>query len=504
MRRNQAVELSLNGLVEQLDELFFERATRAFRVASGIQRDMPAVPELPELVRADAWQVVNEVVSSPRVDEAKRGRLELLRRHVARAFVEAAVREQTERVDQFWNAQTFFSTAKTWTPSEAKRELPRMATREGRVTLQADSSSQLEEKESLAARRFDSALESMATGLKLEGVAFVEALQGRPVKERLEAIAATLKATDDAHLDLLGFALKKLDPMLTPRVATEHDASRAAMAPWLIENFRKEDLTHAVSRCLGDLGLSLNADGRLTIDQESRPGRSTEAKCFELRVPDQVRLLLTAESGLESWAGWLSTWGVGVHRAHVGRTLPFVERRLGDRSVVDAVGVLFETFLLDEGWLKRYLRLTAHQAREAARIAAFRQLHQARRAMALASYSIEAMKNGSTAPLGDDYRSRLANALGVEVPRGEALFAVDLFGDVLLKVDAFALEHTWRAHLRERFNEDFWRNPATGRWLVDLAARGQREDAVTHAKQLGAAGLQLTEAAQHRVAVMGA
>ena len=167
MRRNQAVELSLNGLVEQLDELFFERATRAFRVASGIQRDMPAVPELPELVRADAWQVVNEVVSSPRVDEAKRGRLELLRRHVARAFVEAAVREQTERVDQFWNVQTFFSTAKTWTPSEAKRELPRMATREGRVTLQADSSSQLEEKESLAARRFDSALESMATGLKL-------------------------------------------------------------------------------------------------------------------------------------------------------------------------------------------------------------------------------------------------------------------------------------------------------------------------------------------------
>ena len=73
-----------------------------------------------------------------------------------------------------------------------------------------------------------------------------------------------------------------------------------------------------------------------------------------------------------------------------------------------------------------------------------------------------------------------------------------------MKVDAFALEHTWRAHLRERFNEDFWRNPATGRWLVDLAARGQREDAVTHAKQLGAAGLQLTEAAQHRVAVMGA
>ncbi|MFT3706174.1 MAG: hypothetical protein QM817_00775 [Archangium sp.] len=499
------MELSLNTLVEQLDEQFFARATRAFRAAAGIAKDAPVIAELPELVRLDAWQVTREVVSSPRVDDAKRARLTLLKRYVARAYVTAATREQTEAIDAFLGTSTFFSTAKTWTPNEARRDLSRLAAREGRVTLQADWSSQLENHESLAARRFDKTLEAIAA-LTLTPASFVEELQGRPLAERAKLAEQVLRETADAHLDLLGYTLKKVDPLLTPRNASEHDAERAAFAPWLMETFRREDLQHALTRCLGDLGLSLNADGRLTIDSETRPGRESRAQVFELKVPDQIRLLLTPEAGLESWAGWLSQWGIGLHRANVGRTLPFVERRLGDRSVIDAVGVLFESFLLDEGWLKRYLRLTASQSREAARVFAFRQLHQLRRSAALALYSHEAMNRGSTSGLPDDFRPRLASALGVEVPRGETLFAVDPFGDQFLKLDAFGLEHALRSVLLERFNEDFWRNPATGRWLLDLAARGQRDDAVTVAKFYGSASdaLPLSEAAQHRVRVLGA
>lgn len=500
------MELSLNTLVEQLDEQFFERATRAFRSAAGIAKDVPAVPELPEISRLDAWQVLSELLSSPRVDEAKRARLVLLRRYVARAHVEAATLAQREGVEQFLTTHTFFSAARTWTPAEAQRDGAKLAAREARVALHADWSSQLESNESHAARKFDRTLESIAA-LKLNPTTFVEELHGRSVAERARQADAMLKETADAHLDLLGYALKKLDPLLTPRVAAEHDADRAALAPWLMESFRREDLQHALTRCLGDLGLSLNADGRLTIDSDARPGRDPRAQCFELKVPDSIRLLLTPEAGLEAWSGWLSTWGIGLHRANVGRTLPFVERRLGDRSVVDSIGVLFESFLLDEGWLKRYLRFGAAQAREAARAFAFRQLHQLRKSAARALYSIEAPSRGSTSGLADDFRPRMASALHVEVPRGETLFAIDPFGDQLLKLDSFSLEHALRSQLLERFNEDFWRNPATGRWLLDLAARGQRDDAVTVAKFYGASGeapLSVVEGAQHRIRVMGA
>jgi hypothetical protein len=504
IRRNRVtVELSINALVEHLDDLFFERGTRAWRIASGVQRDMPAVPELPELVRLDAWQVVSELLASPRVDEAKRARLVLLHRHLARAFVEAQALPTSTKVDAFLREHTFFAAARTYTPHEALRELPKLAARESRVSLAGELSNQLVAEESLAARRYDVTLEAIAK-LQLTPMSFVEQLHGRALAPRLEAAQQVLDETRDAHGDLLGYALKKLEPLLIPRNAAQHDADRAALAPWLFESFRREDLTHALSRCLTDLGLSPNADGRLTVDTEARPGRDPQPRVVELRVPDQIRLLLTPDLGFETYAGWLSQWGIALHRANVGRTLPFVERRLGDRSVIAAVGLVFESFLLDEGWLKRYLRLTASQAKEAARAFAFRQLHHLRRSAALALYANEATGRGTTAGLTDAYVPRLSSALGVEVPRGATLFELDVYGDHALHLDAFALEHLMRKHLLERFNEDFWRNPATGRWLVDLASRGQRDDAVVVGKSLEAGELSLAEAARHRVAIMGA
>ena len=87
---------------------------------------------------------------------------------------------------------------------------------------------------------------------------------------------------------------------------------------------------------------------------------------------------------------------------------------------------------------------------------------------------------------------------------GQAMFEIDAFGDNLIRLDAYALEQPLRVLLRERFNEDFWRNPATGKWLTNFASHGQREDAMQVAKACGSETPSLAEAALHRVAVMGA
>lgn len=495
------MELSLNALVERLDEQFFQRATRSWRLASGTQPDMPPVPEMSELVRTDAFQAVSEVLASPRIDEAKRARLVLLRQHVARAYVEAHAADAADAERRFLSTHTFVAAARTWTPREARHELPRLASRDSRTALAHELSSQLEAHDGVAARRFDAELESLEA-LQLSPAQLLELLHGREVAPRLEAAARLLDETRDPHLDLLGYALKKLDPTLTPRVAQAHDAQRAALAPWAFEHFRREDLSHALSRCIADLGLSQNADGRITVDTEARPGREA-AGVFEFKVPDQVRLLLTADLGLETYASWLFHWGVALHRANVGRTLPFVERRLGDRAVVDAVGLLFEAFLLEEGWLKRYLRLTQTQAREAVRAAAFRQLQQLRVTAAHAGYAFEASARGNGPSLRDEYQARLQGALQVEATGGAARFETDVFGGALQRLDAWALEALMRRTLREQFNEDFWRNPATGRWLVSLAADGQRDDAQGVAARLGQPKLSPGDAAAERVRLMG-
>ena len=498
------MELSLNALVERLDDQFSQRATRAWRIASGTEPDLAPIPEMSELVRIDAFQAVSEVVASPRVDEAKRARLQLLKRHVARAHVEAHAAQAADAERRMLTTHTFVASGRSWTLREAARELPRLVSREGRVAVGHALSAELMASDAPAARRFDAELEGIAA-LQLTPVTFLELLHGRAPGPRLDAAAALLATTKDPHLDLLGYGLKKLDPLLTPRLAKAADAERAALAPWVFEHFRREDLVHAVSRCIGDLGLSQNAEGRITVDTEPRPLREPAA-VVEIKVPDQVRLLLTPDLGVDTYASWLFHWGVALHRANVGRTLPFVERRLGDRAVVDAVGLLFESFLLEEGWLKRYLRLTQNQARESVRAAAFRQLQAMRVLAARAGYAFDASGRGSTEALRDEYASRMQAALQVEVAPGAARFEASAMGDSLLRLDAWALETLMRRTLRERFNEDFWRNPATGRWLVDLASRGQRDDAQAVAAALGSpdGALPVGEAAAERVRVMGA
>ncbi len=497
------MDLSLNALVDQLDDLFFARATRAWRVAAGVQPDAPPVPELPELTRPDARQYVSELLESPRVDEAKRGRLRLLRPHLTRAFLEAGAQAARTTLDTFDVRHAFPVGAKHWTPREARRELPRLASREGRAALERELSAQQAAHASDAQRWLEQVV-GATVALKLSPEGLVTELHGRPLAPRLDIAGALLADTADAAGDLLGFALKRVEPTLAPRTAGLHDARRAALAPWLFESLQREDLSHALTRTLGDLGLHPSAEGRLTVDTEHRAGRDTAPACVELRVPDQVRLLLTPDAGLEAWGGWLRAWGLGLHRAHVGPTLPFVERRLGDRAVVEAVGLLFESFLLEEGWLKRYARLTAAQARETARVAAWRQLLALREHAALARYSAEVLGRGAFSGLREEYVPRLSAAWGVEVPGGEAALAVDVFGAHALALDAWALAEVLRSTLLERFNEDYYRNPATGRWLVALAARGQRDDAVAVAKGLGADALDAGQAARRRVQVMGA
>jgi len=70
------------------------------------------------------------------------------------------------------------------------------------------------------------------------------------------------------------------------------------------------------------------------------------------------------------------------------------------------------------------------------------------------------------------------------------------------RLRAWALEVRLRSTLLERFNEDFWRNPASGRWLRDLFSRGRRDDAESISEELAGAPLSLEDAAARLIRVM--
>jgi hypothetical protein len=498
------MEISINVLVERVDGFLYEKGMLLYRFQAGLTHELPVSTlhrDFPELTRVESFQFVREMLSSPRTEGTRKLGLRLLLHFLGDTLEEMRSASAHETIAQLLAAAPLKGVDGSLPLSEGLARLPVEPSRDKRALLERETGRLLWENQGAWARRVDDAI-ALAQELKAPSYAALrEELTGVPMAPLVEGSAAVLKKTGDAWRDLLQYALRRLDE--TIKEGQLHDAKRAAQAPWMLELFRKEDLLAATTRWLSELGFDPNAEGRLAYDSEDRPGKRTGAFVAELQVPDQLRLVVLPRSGFEGYAEMLRAFGRGLHRAYAARTTPLLERRLGDNSVNRAISSLFENVLLDEHWLKRYLKIPQAQAREAARLFAFRQMLRFRRKAALLPYALELYARGPVPAMAEEYQTRMQETLGVAVPRERFLYDVRPMFLMVEVLRGWALEAVLLDRLRERFNEDFWRNPATGRWLKELSAKGQRDDAAEVAKALGGT-LSLEAAGARLVKVMGA
>jgi hypothetical protein len=501
------MEISINAIVERVDAFLYERGSLMFRFQAGLAHELPLSrlhEDFAELSRIETFQRVREMLASPRTDGARKVGLKLLLHFLGDNLEDVRSAEAHELIAQLLaTAPVPSGTGSTLPLAEALARLPDEPHRDRRSLLERESSALLWQHRSAWARRVEAALE-LAQELKAPSyTALREELTSVSIAGLVKSAEAALRTTADAWRDLLSYAIKRLGELAPDARPSFHDAKRAAQAPWMLELFRKDDLFPAVTRWLAELGLDPNAEGRLSFDSEERPGKRTGAYVAELRVPDELRLVAQPRSGFEGYAEVLRAFGRGLHHANASRTTPLLERRLGDSAVPRAVAALFENVLLDEQWHRRYLKVPQAQAREAARLFAFRQLLRFRRKAALLPYALELYARGPSDAMADDYQQRMQATLGVDVPKERFLYDVRPMLLMVSVLRAWGLEALLFGKLRERFNEDFWRNPATGRWLKELSQRGQRDDASEIARQLGSE-LTLEAAGARLVKVMGA
>ena len=490
------MEISINALTERTEDFLRQWAGARYRHQAGVgKRPLLAklIEEFPELTRHDTFLQVRQACENARIDADRKASLQRLLRLLAwihpLGSAAASLDETAVELEK-----TVTSSLRTMPLADALGRIPDDGERERRHALERDTSDALWERQTPWARVIDATIHS-SSQLGFHSVrAQYEALWGVPLQGWLEAAEKLLLTTEDAYRDLLGYALKRLDPQLKPQAARWHDLQHLGIAPWMREHFRTEELTPAVRRTLEDLGLHPNANGRLQTDTEDREGKASGAHVAVLQVPDEVRLTLSPRGGLQAYSEALSGFGEAQLWANGPRTGGPLEKRLPDPALVQAIRMLFSHFLSEEGWHKRFLRLPSPAAREAARIYAFTALAQLRASAALFPYALEVFSRGPVRPLAEEYEDRLARALCVGVPRGGFLLCIEGVDPERLR--AATLEVALSDTLRERFNEDFWRNPSTGKWFEGFAGRVGTE--ATRPEPSG-----LTRASQRLVRVMG-
>ncbi len=483
------MEISLNGLTERTEEFLSKLASARHRQLAGLaprQRLAKLVEEFPSLLRHDTFLQVRQAAESPKTDAQTKASLQKLLQFLAWGHALAAAAPGLDGCAEELD-RPITSSMRTMPLGEALSRLPEDPERERRHALERDASDALWERHTAWARVLDSNIRASAQLGFSSARGQHEALTGIALQPWLDAAEKLLDVTDDAYRDLLGYALKKLDPTLKPQTAHWHDLLHVGTTPWMGNLFRTEDLLDAVTRTFDDLGL--NPRGRLTLDADFREAKAAGSHVAAVRVPDDVKLVVHRRGGAHALIELLAAHGEAHLWAHAPSHAGILERRFPEAATVEAVRTLVAHFSLEEHWLKRYLRMPSPAAREAARLGAFTALASLRQAAALLPYTLEVYARGPVRPLAEEYEDRMARALGVSVPKGSFLLNVEGVDPLVLRGTTLAT--TLGDALREKFNEDYFRNPATGAWFVERAGRAGVDSERPAAANLGRASQRL-------------
>jgi hypothetical protein len=496
----------------RLDDFLAELATLHYRYGAGLSSDLPVSAlhaSFPELSDPDTFAAATEALNKAREknDTLAVRRLQLLRDLIAGQVEEALAARDAEAVVKLEAQARLAVDDQTLSFGEALAQVPRETNRSRRTVLERALGNFLWGERGRYGARREAALRTAERLGAKDYPTLREDVSGIALTKLAEAAAETLRLTEDAYRDVLGYVMRKLEPTLRPLPGGEarrHDLQAGLHAPWLYGLFRREDLMPAVTRWLTEWNLPPAAGGRIRIDDEARPGKARRPFVAAVRVPDEVRLVIHPESGMSALGDLLHEVGHAQHLAHVSDTAPLELRRLSDASVTEAYATLTERLLLSHGWLQRYLRLPTASAQDVVRMAAFQALTVMRRHCAKLPYELALFTRGPSEERAEEYATGQRHALFVEPHPGFFLFDVDpqLYSARYLR--AWALETRLTARLMERFNEDFWRNPSASAWLKGLFARGGADDAEALATELFGAGLSLPEAGARLVAVLNA
>jgi hypothetical protein len=300
--------------------------------------------------------------------------------------------------------------------------------------------------------------------------------------------SAFLRDTDAMWEDTLRHYLRtRLG--LKPGDATRADALALFRASEFDDEFPASQMESLIRRQVSEMGIDPTAGGRVVFDLGEREGKHARAFCSPVRVPEEVYLVLRPHGGQNDYTTMMHELGHALHYANADPALPFEFRWLGDNSVTESYAMLFDHRMQDAGWLTRYTSLGKAKLAEFLRMAGFVELHFLRRYSAKLLYEIEVYSGGTPwSSLPDLYVSRLTAATGFRYRPEDAFIDLDPRFYSVRYLRAWQLQSAVAAHLTERFNEDWHRNPAAGPWIVgDLFSIGQRDTADEIAARLSSA-----------------
>jgi hypothetical protein len=255
--------------------------------------------------------------------------------------------------------------------------------------------------------------------------------------------------------------------------------------------FPARDVLPTYQAAMRGLGIRVEQQQNIHIDDEQRPLKNPRAACFRIHPPEDVRLLLAPVGGVYDYTTLFHEAG---HAQHFGWTSrEFFERYpeflyAPDHAATEGYAFLLGHLLMDDLWLSEHRNISDPvQARELRREIALVTFHQIRRLCGKLSYEIKLHDSPQlqSEQLAQTYAAQITQATGFR--RTPSLYLMDVddgfYSAAYLR--ALAFEVSLREHLLTRWGRRWWASQKAGDELIDLWNTASRYSAEELARLIG-------------------
>ncbi|MBA3241582.1 MAG: hypothetical protein H0T60_10200 [Acidobacteria bacterium] len=318
-------------------------------------------------------------------------------------------------------------------------------------------------------------LDDAARALGFDGKLALHESVARVSLEKLAAAAELfLERTERVYMSRLSHWATRWTPSSMPGALHYADGLFFRRAAHLDAHFKGRSFRAVYAETLVGLGIRLETQGNLQLDDHARPSKNPRPACFAIAPPEDVRLVVGATQGGAVWQR------SGFHEGARAQAFASASRDLAarypefvhapDDATNEGHAALFSGLFGDAVWLGEHRERRASEAHEAAGRLALVELHDARRACASLSHTLAlaSARGARSEQLAGTYAARHTEATGFRYEAATHLLDAgeDFAAPTWLRARLFAAGLA--EHLRGRHGRRWYASRAAGDELRDL------------------------------------
>jgi len=235
-------------------------------------------------------------------------------------------------------------------------------------------------------------------------------------------------------------------------------------------NFPQTDFKCLAGRILNEMDIKTGEN--LKADVEPRKYKTSDAFCIPIDPPQDVVFSIYPIGGIEDYESFFHGLGSALFHANGNREDDFEFRSLRESASVEIFGRLFEGLIFECKWIKRYLK--SDLSADFLKFLSLRQLMKIRYYCGKLIYEIALHKDQGFQNKADFYKQIFQTVTLCEHSESDYLIDIKPFFHTASWLKATIIEHRLRNYLKETFDEQWWREKATGDFLLNTWREGGR------------------------------